>query len=193
LRSQPIKHGANAAVLLLEVAISRLPMTTTWVIFPLAYTTIYTFFVFIYWAIDMRWPYENIDFRVCLHLAGYVAVPIVVTIVFFILCAFSAPHLRSCAGWRDRSTGAWKTLNRVCLFRVHRLIVPSCHKMCLMCLLHDLLNVFSLDARCASGEVRVQRIRRYALTLLRDRVLRPRAPPAAATTTQMHTLSQDAV
>jgi hypothetical protein len=84
---QPVKHGANAAIVLFEVMISRLPATSTWVVFPLTYSTVYTVFMNIYDAIDGDWPYDLANSGQCVHLSGYITVPFLVVVAYFALCA----------------------------------------------------------------------------------------------------------
>ena len=90
---EPIKHGVNAVIMLAEVMLTRLPVTTTWVVFPVLYLAVYTIFQVIYWAGSEDWVYERTDFRNCVILPGYFLLPIVAVGVFFAMCA----PLQACA------------------------------------------------------------------------------------------------
>ena len=112
----PIKHGANAVVLLIELLISRLPMTTTWLVFPVGYTCLYTIFMILHHKIDGDWVYRRTNVDRCSNVTGYIFAPIFVTIVFFALCAplslFELAQrvcVRSCA----------VTCPGKCVYRVH--------------------------------------------------------------------------
>jgi hypothetical protein len=82
-----LKHGGTAAVLLLELLISKLPVTSTWVVFPSTYVLIYTFFMLAFHAVEQEWVYSRTDFRRCRDLPGYVVVPLVVVGMHATLCA----------------------------------------------------------------------------------------------------------
>ena len=76
--------------MLLEVLISRLPVTSTWVLFPLAYSTTYTVFMTVFWSIDGNRPYDEVNAQKCRSLAFYAWAPILVIGFYALLCAFFA-------------------------------------------------------------------------------------------------------
>lgn len=151
---EPIKHGANAAVLLTEVVISRLPITTTWVVFPVGYLAVYTIFQVIYWAGSEKWVYGRTDFRDCVILPGYFLLPIVAAGVFFLMC--DPPH-----------TSAPRPMQSPC----HRVLLAPLRSAQCICLL-------KISLRCVK---RAQRFRacRYSLAALRNRLVKPREAPTA--------------
>jgi hypothetical protein len=81
-----LKHGLTAVLLNVEIIISRVPFTTTWVLAPLLYTLVYSFFMFIYWASAHEWVYDVLDWRQPINLAYYAIVPIFQVVAFFIEC-----------------------------------------------------------------------------------------------------------
>lgn len=78
-------HGGTQ-VMLIEILISRLPMTTTWMLFPLAYSTIYTIFMIFHWSIDGVWIYKRTDITQCSNIYGYIFAPMFVLLVYYVLC-----------------------------------------------------------------------------------------------------------
>ena len=81
-----LKHGFTAAWLLVEFAISRLPVTSTWVIFSVVYAIVYATFLWIWWAAEEKWVYSVLDWRCPVNLAYYVAVAGLVMLTFWIMC-----------------------------------------------------------------------------------------------------------
>lgn len=93
---EPITHGANAAIMVAEVALTRLPVTTTWVVFPVGYLAAYALFQIIYWAGTEQWVYPRTDFRDCDIAPGYFALPFSGVVVYALMCAPLALHHARC-------------------------------------------------------------------------------------------------
>ena len=82
-----LKHGSTAAWLLVEFAISRLPVTSTWVFWCVVYAIVYSTFMWIYWAAAETWVYSVLDWRCPKNLGYYVAVAVLVMLTFWLMCA----------------------------------------------------------------------------------------------------------
>eukprot|EP00892_Ulva_mutabilis_P003455 jgi/Ulvmu1/1481/UM011_0211.1 len=77
-----LKHGINALVLQVELAISSLPITTTWLFFPTAYTLAYAIFMWIWHAIDDSWVYPKLSYHKDLSPVLYLIVSLLVLVPF---------------------------------------------------------------------------------------------------------------
>jgi hypothetical protein len=84
---EPIKHGGNAVITLVEIMISRLPMTSTWAAWPVWYINAYTIFQVIFHAIRNEWVYAGTDFRQCRSLPAYLILPLGTLFVYAALYA----------------------------------------------------------------------------------------------------------
>lgn len=82
-----LKHGGTALLLMIEVLISRVPFTTTWVLWPVLYTVAYAIFMWIYWAVADDWVYDVLDWRKPTSLVYYAILPFLQVVAFFIECA----------------------------------------------------------------------------------------------------------
>jgi hypothetical protein len=89
---EPIKHGGNAILTLLELMISRIPMVTTWAAWPVWYMSVYAIFQVIYEAIGEEWVYERTDYTECTVLPAYILLPIVTLVIYTALCDSRCLH-----------------------------------------------------------------------------------------------------
>lgn len=77
-----LKHGVNALVLQGELALSSLPVTTTWLLFPIAYTLTYAIFMWVWHAIEDEWVYPELSYHRDLSPALYLIVSLLVLVPF---------------------------------------------------------------------------------------------------------------
>lgn len=76
------KHGINALLLQIELWISSFPLTSTWVVFPLAYTLTYAIYMWIWNAAEDSWVYNRLNYEKSLAPAAYLAVSVLVLFTF---------------------------------------------------------------------------------------------------------------
>jgi hypothetical protein len=82
-----MKHGGSALLLTVECCLSRVPITSTWMIFPVVYTTTYSVFLWIYWGIADEWVYKTLDWRKPGNFVYYVILSLLQVVVFWLMCA----------------------------------------------------------------------------------------------------------
>ncbi|GMH40961.1 hypothetical protein BSKO_08865 [Bryopsis sp. KO-2023] len=86
------RHGVNVVVMLGELIISRLPIVSYHLQIPIAFTSVYAVFFWVYRGASGVWVYEALNWSKTSSILYYTVLPILITLSFYLL--YLVAHLR---------------------------------------------------------------------------------------------------
>jgi hypothetical protein len=81
----PIKHGASSLLLLLDVALSRVPLVSYHLQVVIAYGSVYLVFLWSYYGGTGTWVYRALDWTKFMAVPYYFALPVLLMLGFTIM------------------------------------------------------------------------------------------------------------